>query len=177
MRGLPEQRSMMIWHSIWRSASTAKSFKYECLEIQWSACYEKSESFLVVLSFSNTSTYPSPAIVVGCKDVENTFSHASRYNERSERQDMSTTPRRTSDNILLIPGKHPTSVNHPEHFLCYTPLPLIVDICKRSWKWIVVKLVPASNLSTRSAWYSRIPRIRCGPSTNICTGKTKRRTP
>jgi len=53
---------------------------------------------------------------------------------------------------------------------CYTPL--LVDICMCSWKAIVVMPVPSSEVATSLAWYSRMLRMRRGPSTNICTTVT-----
>jgi len=47
---------------------------------------------------------------------------------------------------------------------------LLVGTCTRSWKTTEFMLVPASELVTSLAWYSRTLRMRRGPSTNICTG-------
>jgi hypothetical protein len=46
---------------------------------------------------------------------------------------------------------------------------LLVNACTRSWKIIEVMQVSAWDPATSSAWYSRTPRMRRGPSTNICT--------
>ena len=60
-------------------------------------------------------------------------------------------------------------------FPCYTSLPVDTWMC--SWKAIADMAVPASELATSLAWYSRMLRMRRGPSTNICKGKTRSRTP
>jgi hypothetical protein len=42
-------------------------------------------------------------------------------------------------------------------------------MCARSWKAIEVMAIASSELATSLALYSRTPRIRRGPITNICT--------
>ena len=63
----------------------------------------------------------------------------------------------------------PDERNHWEHFPCHSYTLWLVETCTRSPKAIELILSPASAPSTNLAWYSRTPRMRRGPSTNICT--------
>ena len=67
------------------------------------------------------------------------------------------------------------SVGHLGRLPCYTPLP--VEMCMRSWKTMEPMPIPASELATSSAWYSRTLRMSRGPSTNICMIEAISRTP
>jgi len=54
---------------------------------------------------------------------------------------------------------------------------LLVGTSTRSWNTISFMLVSASESATSFAWYSRTPRMRRGPSTNICTPAKTWRAP
>jgi hypothetical protein len=108
-------------------------------------------------------------LTLTCPDLCLLEIHLAKQNHRTESLNKyhNKTWKYEINRILLLHVlEHQTTFSFTEHLLCYTPLP--VDICAHSWKAIEV-MVAVSELTMSLAWYSRTPRTRHGPSTNICT--------